>query len=294
MWETSAFIRFIDRKLIAEQMSSMKQFQQSMIQKLRDHYNGYDSEANLRDICDGLITEAAKYRLAITEIGGQLSSEKTRQQNQYLVDDNLGMCVYDIFIAGTETTNYTFVWMILFMTYYPEVQLKLRRELATVIGDRLPSHEDRQRCDYTMAYISEILRFRNIVTEGVSHKVLVDEKLGNYFIPKDTVVNVYQGIVMRNDDENYWSRGLDFMPERFLDESDGHYRKPSAAYIPFGGGSRKCIGERFVYSKLFLILVRLLQRTTHIVLDTNGGVGINPDINDFCVPFEFKIKLQTK
>ncbi|XP_054161146.1 steroid 17-alpha-hydroxylase/17,20 lyase-like [Oppia nitens] len=288
IWEASAVMRFLDRKLIARQTESIGKFKSMIIEKFTEHYRDYNPEAIERDICDSLIT--AKNQA--------ISAGK--QSAQYLTDQNLAICIYEMLVGGAEGAESTFRWLLLFMAYYPEVQQKLRHEVATVIGvgggDRLPRHEDRDSCHYTMAFISEIMRFRTISPDGNPHKVLIDSKLGNYTIPKDTTVNVYQGIVMRNDDPNYWSRGLDFMPERFLDESDGHYRKPSAAYIPFGSGIRKCLGDKFVYSEMFLILVRLIQRTHRydIVLATHNGIGINAAINDFCLPYDYTIQLKLR
>ena len=48
------------------------------------------------------------------------------------------------------------------MTYYPKTQQKLRQEIESEIGDRIPEYEDRNRCHYVMAFIGETLRFRNV------------------------------------------------------------------------------------------------------------------------------------
>ncbi|XP_054161142.1 steroid 17-alpha-hydroxylase/17,20 lyase-like [Oppia nitens] len=291
-WEGSALFRFLDRKLIAKQLQTMSDHQNLMIEKFVNHYIDYNQEID-RDFCDAFISAKND---AINS-GGKAGGGSGAGAAQYLTDANLTMSIYDMFIAGAEGTEMTFRWLTLFMAYYPAMQSRLRQEVDTVIGDRLPRHEDKHQCHYTMAFISEILRYRTIVSDGELHKVRADNtKLGNHIIPKDTIVRVYQGIVMKNDDTNYWTRGLDFLPERFLDPLDGHYRKPSPAYNPFGSGARKCVGERFAYAEIFLVLVRLLQRTNRydIVLDSNDGVGINPAINDFCVPFDFAIRFRHK
>ena len=68
------------------------------------------------------------------------------------------------------------------MTIYPEVQQKLRQEIESSIGDRIPTHEDRNRCHYVMAFIAETMRYRNVVPMGVAHKAVVTSKIGKYIL----------------------------------------------------------------------------------------------------------------
>ena len=89
------------------------------------------------------------------------------------------MAVFDLFFAGTDTSQMTFRWLLLHMTYNKEFEKKLREEIESVIGDRMPTHEDRNRCHYCMAFISETLMFSNIVPSGVQHVAIVDNKIGN-------------------------------------------------------------------------------------------------------------------
>ena len=64
------------------------------------------------------------------------------------------------------------------MTYYPKTQQKLRQEIESEIGDRIPEYEDRYQCHYVMAFIAETLRFRNVNPMAVYHKNSIDFKIG--------------------------------------------------------------------------------------------------------------------
>ncbi|CAG2111344.1 unnamed protein product, partial [Medioppia subpectinata] len=174
-----------------------------------------------------------------------------KESAPYLTDANLGMTVLDLFLAGTDTSQQTFQWILLLMTYYPEMQKKLRQEIESQIGDRMPTHEDRNRCHYVMAFIAETLRFRNIVPQGLPHKAVVRSTIGDYTIPENLGILVYQGIICCNDKD--WQNAEIFKPERFLD-SEGQYlvTKPKA-YIPFGVGRRVCAGEKLAIADLFLL-----------------------------------------
>lgn len=62
-----------------------------------------------------------------------------------------------------------------------------------------------------------------------------DTTLGNYFIPKDTIVTV--DIVGLQHDENIWEDPYKFNPERFSRENESDIKRNNA-WIPFGSGQR--------------------------------------------------------
>ena len=51
-----------------------------------------------------------------------------------LQDSQLKHYIYDLFIAGTETTSSTLYWCLLCLLNYPEAQKKLRDEIISVVG----------------------------------------------------------------------------------------------------------------------------------------------------------------
>jgi len=65
------------------------------------------------------------------------------------------------------------------MANYPEMQNKLREEIDSVIGERMPVQEDRNDCHYVNAFISESMRYKPIAPMGVFHKNVVQSKIGN-------------------------------------------------------------------------------------------------------------------
>ncbi|CAG2108400.1 unnamed protein product [Medioppia subpectinata] len=184
----------------------------------------------------------------------------------------------------------TFQWIVLLMTYYPEMQQKLRQEIESQIGDRMPTHEDRNRCHYVMAFITETLRFRNVAPFGVPHKAVVRSTIGNYTIPENMGVFIYQGIICRNDKD--WENAFEFKPERFIDSEGQFITTRPKALIPFGVGRRVCPGEKLAIADLFLVLVRFFQSTQdyEIVLDSNGGIDADPNNANEFAPIEYKVK----
>ena len=65
------------------------------------------------------------------------------------------------------------------MVNYPEMQRRMRREIEDKIGDRIPIQDDRMKCHYINAFISECLRHRIVAPTAVPHKTLCDVELRN-------------------------------------------------------------------------------------------------------------------
>ena len=164
-WEFFPIFRFFDRKKVKKLETTFEDSIQMITNKFQSHYKGYD-ESIVRDFCDTLITAKND------------ALREGKESVPYLTDANLAMAIFDVFLAGTDTSQATFRWLLFLMLYYPEIEKKLRQEIESQIGDRLPTHEDRNQCHYTMAFISETLRHRNIVPQGVNHKAVVRSKIG--------------------------------------------------------------------------------------------------------------------
>ena len=64
--------------------------------------------------------------------------------------ENLTNTLFDLFLAGSETTSTTLTWAALYMVRYPEVQRKVQEELDRVVGeDGHPSIRDKPNLPYT-------------------------------------------------------------------------------------------------------------------------------------------------
>ena len=101
-------------------------------------------------------------------------------------------------------------------------------------------------------------------------------------------------------DHKYWNNAKEFRPERFLE--NGKYLKTRPkAFIPFGVGRRICLGEKLATADLFLVLVRLLQKTANYQI-VNGNNHANNahqteppiHISDIHSPRDYKIRFKTK
>uniref|UniRef100_A0A672Z7R0 Cytochrome P450 2J1-like n=1 Tax=Sphaeramia orbicularis TaxID=375764 RepID=A0A672Z7R0_9TELE len=224
-------------------------------EELKDHKQNWDP-SDLRDYIDCYLNE-------IQTTTGQVDST--------FDEENMVVCILELFLAGTETTSTTLRWGFLYMAKYPEIQEKVQAEIDTVIGQfRQPSMEDRVNMPYTDAVIHEIQRIGNIVPLNLPHSTTREVQLGGYTIPKGvTVIPSLTAVLL---DKNEWETPHTFNPGHFLNE-EGKFVKP-AAFIPFSAGKRQCPGESLAKMELFLFFTSFMQRYTFSM-----PAGVKPVLN---------------
>ncbi|XP_066535009.1 cytochrome P450 2U1 [Hoplias malabaricus] len=162
----------------------------------------------------------------------------------------------ELFIAGTDTTTNSILWMVLYMCLYPDVQEKVQLEIDAVVGsERVPSLTDKGTLPYTEAVIMEVQRMTVVVPLSIPHMASKTTEFRGYTIPKGTVIIPNLWSVHR--DPAVWENPDDFSPSRFLDEQGQLLRKEY--FVPFGIGRRVCMGEQLAKMELFLMFTSLMQ-----------------------------------
>ncbi|XP_077862986.1 cytochrome P450 2U1-like [Saccoglossus kowalevskii] len=182
--------------------------------------------------------------------------------------------ILDIFAAGAETVSSTLTWGLLYVLKHPNVQDKIQVELDSIVGrDRLPNMSDKPNLPYTEAAITEVLRMASTVPLSVPRWTANDTSLFGYLIPKNTMILPNLWNVLH--EPSLWRNPEQFYPDRFLD-SNGKFTR-SNQYIPFGLGSRVCLGEQLAKMELFLIFAGVLQ---HFRLEVDAHSSPLPSLDD--------------
>jgi cytochrome P450 family 138 len=145
--------------------------------------------------------------------------------------------------AGHETTATTLAWTIERLRRHPAV---LRELVAEVDAGGKALRE---------ATILEVQRVRPVI-DMVGRQVKADSmRLGPWTLPKRTPVLV--SIALIHDDENLFPNPRAFHPQRFLDTKPDLYQ-----WIPFGGGTRRCLGAAFANLEMNVVLRTVLRDFT--------------------------------
>jgi cytochrome P450 len=142
--------------------------------------------------------------------------------------------------AGHETTATGLAWAVELLNRNPVVLAKLRESIAA--GEE----------DYLGATVKEVLRFRPVIVD-VGRKLTQPATIGGYELPAGSFV--LAAIAALHYREDVFPQPYEFRPERFFEGKADNY-----AWIPFGGGVRRCIGAAFAEYEMRTILREFVER----------------------------------
>lgn len=181
-----------------------------------------------------------------------------------LTDDEVRDQVISLIAAGYDTTTAGVAWTIHATFSRPEVRDRARAEVEAVAGDRPLTVEALAAMPYLSGVVSESLRLWPPAAFGGRYAV-EDVPFAGHVIPAGTTVLFSQYVTHR--DPELWADPLRFDPERWV-EGSPTFRPPEPhAYIPFGGGYRRCIGFALATMEIKAILAELLRRVDLRPLD---------------------------
>jgi cytochrome P450 len=164
--------------------------------------------------------------------------------------------VMTLMFAGHDTSTSTLTFMMHELARHPDVVGRLREEQDKVLAGATPSVEQLEgEMPYLEMVLDEVLRLYPPAWIGPRRAVREFEFAG-CTVPRGAYVNYSSWASHRipavfPDPEA-------FTPERFAPERKAAL--PRGAYVPFGGGSRICIGKRFGQTEVKLVATMLLQR----------------------------------
>jgi cytochrome P450 len=172
-----------------------------------------------------------------------------------MTDQQLRDEAMTLFLAGHETTANALAWTWYLLSLNPAAADAMHRELATVLGDRLPTPADYARLPYTEMIVAESMRLFPPAW-AVSRLATEDAMIGEWLVPRGAVVVASQAVTHR--DLRWFPDPDRFDPLRF--EPQAKASRPKLSYFPFGAGPRICIGEGFAWMEAVLIVATIARR----------------------------------
>ncbi|XP_063612677.1 probable cytochrome P450 49a1 [Penaeus indicus] len=168
--------------------------------------------------------------------------------------------ILDMLFAGIDTTSHTVGFTLYLLARNPEVQARVQKEVDQVIGDHqgplLPSHL--AKFSYLKAVLKESHRIFPL-TVGNARTLDKDTVLSGYIVPKGWMAITLNMLI--GWDESVFPRAKEFIPERWLRHKPLGPIHPYAS-LPFGAGTRMCVGRRIAEQELYTFLARIMHRFT--------------------------------
>jgi cytochrome P450 family 135 len=175
-----------------------------------------------------------------SEIAGDDERDRVEREGDRMSDSDLRDQLMTLLLAGHETTATALAWTFDLLLRHPAQMERLR--------DSLEAGED----DYLRATISESLRLRPVVPLA-GRRLNADLEVDGLKLPAGT--DVTPAIWLAHTRAESYPEPFAFRPERFLEDAPDTY-----AWIPFGGGIRRCIGAAFAEFEMRIVLREVLTR----------------------------------
>jgi cytochrome P450 len=156
-----------------------------------------------------------------------------------LSDAELRDQLITLLLAGHETTAAALAWALHELARRPGHRARAAR--AASEGDD----------EYLTAVAKEVLRIRPVVYE-VARRLAQPVEIGGYHLPPGVAVLPAIGVSLA--DPQYFPDAEEFRPERFLDGT-----LPASAWLPFGGGARRCVGAGFALLETAVVVREVLR-----------------------------------
>ncbi|CAK9176474.1 unnamed protein product [Ilex paraguariensis] len=250
----------------------------------------------INDCLDGLIENAKETRLE-TDVEKLQQRDylnlKDASLLRFLVDMR-GADVDDrqlrddlmtMLIAGHETTAAVLTWAVFLLAQHPLKMEKAQAEIDAVLGHERTTFDSLKKLEYLRLIVVETLRLYPqpplLIRRSLRSDLLPGGYKGNkdgYAIPAGT--DIFLSVYNLHRSPYFWDKPDEFEPERFLAQRKSEsiegwagfdpLRSPGAlypneivsdfAFLPFGGGPRKCVGDQFALMESTVALAMLLQK----------------------------------
>lgn len=207
-----------------------------------------------RKIYDILKTEIKERRANIENQGNDILSlmlSATYSDGQPITEEHLCSEMLTMLAAGHESTANSLTWAFYWIHSLPEVREKLVQEIDK-LGEN-PNSIELSKLPYLTAVCQETLRISPAFLHGAARTAKSTiEIMGHKFEAGTTLV---ASIYSTHHREDIYPNPKQFLPERFIDRNYSPYE-----FIPFGGGSRLCVGYALAMLEMKLVLGTVLSR----------------------------------
>ncbi len=177
-----------------------------------------------------------------TDIMSMLMRAKT-EEGEALSDSELRDELISLLLAGHETTANSLAWAWERLTRTPDAYNELYDAVRTDRADK---------ADQIEYVIQETMRSRPVIPV-IGRRVMEPWQLGEYGVEAGTPISM--SILLVHHREDLYPEPWEFKPQRWVGHKPGTYE-----WIPFGGGTRRCLGASLAMAEMRVVLERMAAR----------------------------------
>jgi cytochrome P450 len=201
-------------------------------------------------------------------------------------------------IAGHETTAAVLTWGLFCLVQQPELMKRIQADIDEVFGDddRTPTYDDIQKLESVRLCIAEALRLYPeppILIRRCLEDVTLPKGAGDVEVTLIKGMDIFISVWNLHRSPECWENPDVFDPFRFKrpftnpgvkdwagynpELINGLYPNEIAsdyAFIPFGAGARKCIGDQFAMLEATIAMAMVLRRYDFELAKDPANVGM--------------------
>ncbi|GAY34999.1 Ent-kaurenoic acid oxidase 2 [Citrus sinensis] len=191
-----------------------------------------------------------------------LMMEIEDESGKKLQDEDIVDLLIVLLLGAHDGPTHTIMWATIYLYGHPQILQKAKEEQEEIIKTRPSSQkglslQEIKQMEYLSKVIDETLRLMNLPFLDF-REAKTDANIKGYTIPKGWKVLIWNRAVHMDPDN--FSAPKEFDPSRW----DNNAAEPGS-FIPFGGGSRRCLGidvakiEVSIFLHYFLLNYKLEQ-----------------------------------
>jgi len=214
-----------------------------------------DADRRMRKAIQEMITT---YRADQGDHGDLLSIlllARDQDTGQGMTDQQVSDELVTLAVAGMETTGTTLAWLFHELGRRSDIEECLLTELREILGARELTTEDLPRLKYGSALINETLRLYH-PTWILMRRSTDTVRIGDYVFPPG--VEFLFSLTAMYRAEEHFPEPRRFAPERWISGTAADL--PRSIFMPFGIGSRSCIGESFAMTEMLIVLASIVPK----------------------------------
>ena len=233
------------------------------------------AHASMRDVYLEIIQARRRSAIPEAEQAKDMISNLMQcvyRDNTPIPDKEIAHMMITLLMAGQHQSSSISCWIFHRLASQPEITEELYSEQVNAFGQDLPplQYRDLEKLPLHQNTIKETLRIHNSI-HSIMRKVKNPMPIPNtrYVVPKGQILLSSPGVTTRDDtyfpnamkwDPHRWESQQDVKDDDTTDYGYGVVSKGTKSpYLPFGAGRHRCIGEKFAYLNLTVILATFVR-----------------------------------